>query len=123
MHSCAAPIKSNAQLTSVAENPCAFRDRGRSRALPENQRSEIRDQNSLISSLRRWKILVHFVTAKGGAHFQFTYLNGIRRRAHGIWVELVAVFVGETEKRVRHGLAGADRADLHAVERPSDVKP
>jgi len=66
-------------------------------------------------SLRRRKILVYFVAAKGRAYLQLANLCRIR-------VELVALFVGEAKKRVCHGLAGADRADLHAVERPSDVK-
>ena len=92
------------------------------------QKSEFRIQNSEVGAhnarlLRRWEILVHLVAAKGSAHFQFTNLNRTRSRTGGIRVELGAVFVGETEERVRHGLAGADCADLQALERPSDVNP
>ena len=58
---------------------------------------------------------MRFVTAKVRAHFQFTNLNGIR-------VESLTLFVGKTKKRTRDGLAGAYSANLHAIERPADVK-
>ena len=79
------------------------------------QTSELTRPNSSPYSLRWRKILMHFVTAKGRAHFQFTNLSRLR-------VEHFAALVSKTEKRARHGFAGAYRADLPAVECPIDVK-